>query len=152
MSYQRDRTRQEQKLLRYVCSYIPSFRLRVNSVHLHECSPFWVGIFIIFKKKTNMLTIHMCILLSKVLKHLYICYRKVYYYVNMETYNCPWHLKKKQFQTVYYTHIIEIPTNKGANSYKLIILKIRNWAMMFWRSQSMLSSSWFFYRSWTNLK
>ena len=67
----------------------PLFDLRDNFVHLHECSPFRVGIFIIFKKKTNMLTIHMCILLSKVLKHLYICYRKVYYYVNMETYNCP---------------------------------------------------------------
>ena len=26
--------------------FIPSFRYRDNSVHLHECSPFWVGIFI----------------------------------------------------------------------------------------------------------
>jgi len=29
----------------------PSFRLRDISVHLHECSPFWVGIFIIFCKE-----------------------------------------------------------------------------------------------------
>ena len=28
--------------------WIPSFRLRDNSVHLHECSPFWIGIFITF--------------------------------------------------------------------------------------------------------
>jgi len=26
--------------------------LRDNSVHVYECSPFWVGIFIIFNKKT----------------------------------------------------------------------------------------------------
>jgi len=36
---------------------IPSFRLRDNSVHMHECSPFWVGIFIIFLKETTMLTV-----------------------------------------------------------------------------------------------
>jgi len=29
---------------------IPTFRYRDNSVHLHECSPFWVGIFITFSK------------------------------------------------------------------------------------------------------
>ena len=26
---------------------IPSFRLRDNSVHVHECAPFWVGIYTI---------------------------------------------------------------------------------------------------------
>jgi len=26
-------------------------RYRDNSVHLHECSPFWVGIFITFNKE-----------------------------------------------------------------------------------------------------
>ena len=30
----------------------------------------------------------------------------------------------------YYIHIIEIPTNKGANSYKLNILKIGNYIVM----------------------
>jgi len=30
---------------------IPSFRYMDNSVHLHECSPFWVGIFITFNKE-----------------------------------------------------------------------------------------------------
>jgi len=30
---------------------IPSFRYRDNSVHLHEYSPFWVGIFITLKKE-----------------------------------------------------------------------------------------------------
>ena len=30
---------------------IPSFRNRDNSVHLYECSPFWVGIFITFNKE-----------------------------------------------------------------------------------------------------
>jgi len=31
-----------------------------------------------------------------------------------------------QFQTFYYIYILEIPTNKGANSYKLKISKILN--------------------------
>ena len=30
---------------------IPSFPYRGNSVHLHECSPFWVGILITFNKE-----------------------------------------------------------------------------------------------------
>jgi len=30
---------------------VPSFLSRDNSVHLHECSPFWVGIFITFDKE-----------------------------------------------------------------------------------------------------
>ena len=39
----------------------------------------------------------------------------------MDIYNCPQHLRKIYFQTVYYRyiHIIQIPTNKGVNSYKL---------------------------------
>jgi len=35
---------------------------RDNSVHLHECSPFWVGIFITFIKENY---------------HVFLCYRKV---------------------------------------------------------------------------
>jgi len=31
--------------------FIPFFRLWDISLHLHECSPFWVGIFIIFWKE-----------------------------------------------------------------------------------------------------
>ena len=34
-----------------------SFCLRDNSVHLHECSPFYVCIFIISQKKTTMFTV-----------------------------------------------------------------------------------------------
>ena len=30
---------------------IPFFQYRDNSVHLHECSPFWVGIFITDNKE-----------------------------------------------------------------------------------------------------
>ena len=45
----------------------------------------------------------------------------------MDIYYCPWHLRKIQFKTFYYTHIIEIPTNKRANSYKLKISKIGNY-------------------------
>ena len=45
----------------------------------------------------------------------------------MEIYYCPSHYKRKtQFQRFYRTHIEEIPTNKGANSYKLNISKIGN--------------------------
>ena len=36
------------------------------------------------------------------------------------------HLRKTQFQMFYYKHIIEIPTNKGAHSYKLKLSKIGN--------------------------
>jgi len=37
---------------------IPSFRYRDNSVHLHECSPFWVGIIsLLLTKKTTMFTV-----------------------------------------------------------------------------------------------
>jgi len=49
----------------------------------------------------------------------------------MNIYYCPWHLGKNQLPTSYYMymyiHIIEIPTNKGANSYILKIWKIGNW-------------------------
>ena len=37
--------------------WIPSFRYRDNSVHLPDCSPFWVGIFITFNKETTMSTV-----------------------------------------------------------------------------------------------
>ena len=36
---------------------IPSLYFRDNSVHLHECSPFWVGIVIIFEQNTTIFTI-----------------------------------------------------------------------------------------------
>ena len=42
---------------------------------------------------------------------------KVYYYVNME---------KPMFTLCYCIHIVEIPTNKRANSYTLKLLKIGN--------------------------
>jgi len=35
----------------------PYLCLRDNPVHLHECCPFRVGIFIIFKKKTTIFTV-----------------------------------------------------------------------------------------------
>ena len=35
----------------YYSNSIPSFHLRDNFVHFHECSPFWVGIFIIFNNE-----------------------------------------------------------------------------------------------------
>ena len=37
--------------------HIPSSCLRDNSLHLHECSPFWVGICLTFKPKTTMFTV-----------------------------------------------------------------------------------------------
>jgi len=57
-----------------ITSLIPSFCLRDKSVHLHECSPFWVGIFIILKKKFVCLLIYVDkrILIGKLLKHLYM--------------------------------------------------------------------------------
>ena len=47
---------------------IPSFRLRDNSVNLHECSPFWVVIFIfcLWRKQPCLLfDVDMCILIGK---------------------------------------------------------------------------------------
>jgi len=56
-------------------NYIFSLVLRFSVgflVHLHECSPFWVGIFIIFPKKTPFMftvDVDMRILIGKALKH-----------------------------------------------------------------------------------
>ena len=51
-------------------------RLGDNSVHVHDCSPFWAGIFIIFKEKTTMLTVNpyvdMHILTDKTLMHFFM--------------------------------------------------------------------------------
>jgi len=47
---------------------IPSFRYSDNSVHLHECSPFWVGIFITLKKENYLIYcfyVNMHILIDK---------------------------------------------------------------------------------------
>ena len=49
-------------------STIPSFCLRDNSVPLHECSPFWEGIFIIFcieKLPCLLFDVNMRILIGK---------------------------------------------------------------------------------------
>jgi len=53
---------------------MPYFRLRDNSVHLFECSPFSVGIFIILTKTTIILLFHeqMRILIGEVLNQLYM--------------------------------------------------------------------------------
>ena len=66
------------------------------------------------------------ILIGKSLKHS-ICYTKVAYYCNNDMYYCPWQLRKTQFQTFYYIHIIEIPTIKGANCYNFKLSKIGNY-------------------------
>jgi len=42
--------------------------------------------------------------------------------------------RKHNFKQFYYIHIIEIPTNKGANSYKLRIWKIGNCSSHFFPS------------------
>jgi len=55
--------------------WIPSFRYRDNSVHVHECSPFWVGIFITFNKENchvYCFYVDMRILIDKALKHFYM--------------------------------------------------------------------------------
>ena len=52
---------------------IPSFCLRDNSVHLHDCSPFWVGIFIIFNKENYyVLFLYRRVPSGKALKHFYM--------------------------------------------------------------------------------
>ena len=56
----------------YEYQIIHSFRFRDNSVHVHEYSPFWVGIFIKqMKKKLAGLLFDMNILIEKALKHVY---------------------------------------------------------------------------------
>jgi len=60
----------------YRCS--ESFRrLRDNSAHLHECSPFWVGIFIIIvlrKLQCLLVDSDMRILIGKVMKKWFMVY------------------------------------------------------------------------------
>jgi len=109
-----------------------SFHLRDNSVHLHECFPFWVGIFIIVKRKITMFTVWCrhahtdC----QSTKAFFICYRKVFYMFTWTyNYHCPRYLRKTQFQTfstfcILYS--IEIPKNKAENSCNLKNSKIRN--------------------------
>ena len=63
---------------------IHCFRLRDNSVHLHEWSLFWVDIYSTIKTAIFTVYVDMRILIS-------IFYRKVWSYVNMETYYCLWH-------------------------------------------------------------
>ena len=62
----------------------------------------------------------MRILIGKALKHLYMLWESLMlckhgHILFSLTF------KKTQFKTCYYIYIIEIPTNKGANSYKLKI-------------------------------
>jgi len=51
---------------------IPSFHFMDNSVHLHECSPFWVGIFDSLCKENYHVDCLMCILIDIALKHFYM--------------------------------------------------------------------------------
>ena len=53
---------------------IPPFRLGDNSVHLYECSPFSVGIFVFLKKKNLcfLFDVDMRILIGESLKHFYM--------------------------------------------------------------------------------
>jgi len=54
---------------------ILSFCMMDNSVHSHECSPFWVGIFIIYSKKTLLcllFDVNICKLLGKAPKQAFL--------------------------------------------------------------------------------
>ena len=81
---------------------IPSFGLRDNSVHFHEYSPFWVGIFIILKKKTAMFTVW-CRLANQWIISIIMIW-EILQYVNMDIHYCPWHLRKTHLQALYYTY------------------------------------------------
>ena len=99
-----------------------TFCLRDNSVHVDECSPFWVGIFIIFEKKTTIITVwcrHTLYDWQSSQAFLYVIGKS-----NIKlkwTYYCPWYSRKTQFSNCAIRNI-----NKGANSYKLEISKIGN--------------------------
>ena len=96
-----------------------SFHLRDNSVHLYDCSPFWIGILIIVCKENYYVYCLMLTCAVWLTKHWtsFICYKKVEYYVTRDIYYCHLQLRKTQFQTFNYIHIIEIPTNKEPNYY-----------------------------------
>jgi len=54
---------------------ILSFRVRDNSVHSLECSPFWVDILVSFKQRNLpclLLYVEMHILIANALQHLYL--------------------------------------------------------------------------------
>ena len=115
---------------------IPSFRFWDNSIHLQECSPFWVGI---FKKKNTVFTVwcrHAHSVLQSTEAFLYVIGKSNIriawtWIIVLEIYG------KHNFKlfTTLYIHIIEIPTNKGTNSDnsdKLKLLKIGNRFLHFW--------------------
>ena len=102
---------------------IPSFPFRDNSIHLQECSPFWVGI---FNKKNTVFTVwcrHAHSVLQSPEAFLYVIGKSNY----MLTYrHLLLSLTFKGNTTVYYIQIVELLINKGANSYKLKNSKIGN--------------------------
>ena len=106
---------------------IPYFYYRDNSVHLLECSPFWVGIFITFNKENypNKLSIVLCRHAHSDWQHIE-AFLYVICYVLCKHGNLLLSLTlKHNFKLVYY-NIVKIPTNKGAYSYKLKLSKIMN--------------------------
>ena len=68
--------------------------LFVIGTTLYICSPFWVGFFITFNKTKNYHVyrfMQTCAFWLTNHWSISICYRKVWYYVNIEIYYCPWH-------------------------------------------------------------
>ena len=85
---------------------IPSFRCRDNSVHLQQCSPFWVGILITFNKENYyclLFYVNMHNLIDKALKQFYMLQESL---ILCKHGNILLSLTlKKKFKLVYYIHI-----------------------------------------------
>jgi len=107
---------------RVLCA-VPSICYRDNSVHLYDCSPFWVGIFITLIKENY---------------HVFCLYRHPHSdWQSTETQESlilrkhghlllSLTLMENTISNIWYsTHIVEIPTQKGEHSWKCTELSLK---------------------------
>ena len=83
---------------------ISTFRLRDNSVHLHECSPFLVGTFNILKRKLPCLLFDVHSVWQSTEAFVYVREKS-----NIMVQYCSCHFRKTQFQTFLNIYTLQNP-------------------------------------------
>jgi len=108
----------------------PSFRLRDNSVRLHENMSSFSLFSYFFGKENNHVYCLMWTCAFWLIKYwrISICYRKVLYYFSMDIYHCPWHLRNTQVQSFY--HLLRNAYQKGSKLSQTSDVENREYAHM----------------------